>query len=549
MNMNLEQFLVDLSYESKYIFLEEGKDADELATVAGKRGIKLPAHDLAPFKCIYAFIDRQNLNGCTLPKAEVEKALETLVGKAIDFDHLRKNVVGHWIDAKLEDDKIVAYGVFFKGNFEDDYVMIKDLMEKGILAISFEAYGNKVMKENGGYDLVNIEFSGGALLIKTSPAFPGSEVQELASKQKEKVLEFAKVMTAPKEYFHINKELAFDKKKEYSKEPKKWVKEHKGTMEESNLIFQDLETIHELLTTVPCPYCKEKALGKILMIDLEEYLLRVKCFNCEAIAKVDLTPAVKLLKKGKKPDIGIIKADIIKEEKGEQDMKEKDKGNEALSDKLGDKFTVKCKSCSYIFKSDVRGESTQCTKCGGFTETQGIDKDGVPEHMKGEEEKVMKEKIEALEKEVTTLKEQIEAKDTEIVEKSEALEKSTATVEEMKKESEEVKVKIEEIEQATTEKIEKAREDATKVAERKAELGDEFSKDIDLLDDGKYELAKIKKSLAARDEEISTLKKNQKEPEIKKDLDKGSKDKEDIIEDEVTIKAKKVKSLAFGDQE
>ncbi|KKL17039.1 hypothetical protein LCGC14_2489550 [marine sediment metagenome] len=125
----ITQFLKDISYNSKYEFLDEGKHKDELSAIANKRGIKLPAHDLAVFKCTYGFVNRQNLNGCTLPKAEVERTLNTLVGKAVDFDHMRKRVVGHWIDAKLEGDEIIAYGIFFKGNFQDDYDLIKDYWE------------------------------------------------------------------------------------------------------------------------------------------------------------------------------------------------------------------------------------------------------------------------------------------------------------------------------------------------------------------------------------------------------------------------------------
>jgi len=204
---NFEAFLQDITYNSKYEFLEEGKNDTELQDIAKKRGIKLPAHDLAPFKCTYAFVDRFNKNGCQLPREEVEKSLESLIGKAVDFDHFRKRVVGSWIDAKIDGDKIIAYGTFFKGNFPEDYKLVKDLLEKDVLAVSFEAYGNR--EYNGAnkdvYTLKDIEFAGGALLIKTSPAFPGSEVMEMANK--EKVLEFASVMTAPDKFVYGEKEV------------------------------------------------------------------------------------------------------------------------------------------------------------------------------------------------------------------------------------------------------------------------------------------------------------------------------------------------------
>ena len=98
----LEVFLQDISYNTKYEFLEEAKHKGELLEIAKTKGIKLPANDLSVFKGRYAYVDRMNRNNCILPKEEVEKALDTLAGKAIDFDHFRKKIVGYWIDAKLE---------------------------------------------------------------------------------------------------------------------------------------------------------------------------------------------------------------------------------------------------------------------------------------------------------------------------------------------------------------------------------------------------------------------------------------------------------------
>lgn len=521
--MNLEKFLHDISYNSKYSFLEEAKDADELATIANKRGIKLPAHDLAVFSCTYAYIDRQNLNGCTLPKEEVEAALDTLVGKAVDFDHMRQRVVGHWVDAKLDGDKIVAYGVFFKGNFQEDYTFIKDMMEKDVLAISFEAYGNREVTGQGSYNLRDIEFSGGALLIKTNPAFPGSEVMEMA--KQEKILEFAKVMTPPKEYIH---EGTYHDKKKKNKDM-------------GRLYLDDIQAINNLLISVECPSCKEKSLGSIGMIDLEKQELRVECYACGAIVKVDLTPAVKLIKKGKTPTSSDVKANI--EKKGEKDMENKDKAS--LNDNIKtnkQQFTVKCNDCGLVFESDVRGESTPCESCGGTTVTQGIPAHGVPEHVK-EEEKAMKEKIEGLEKEITTMKEEATKKEEALQVKTTELEAATATIEELKKESEEAKIKIEDIEKAKVEEVTKAKEDAIKITERKLELTEEFSKDVDLLNDSEYELAKAKKELAEKDAEIAELKKGSNTDKTK-DLTKGSADKE--LKDEIEIKAEKVKLFAFG---
>jgi hypothetical protein len=196
---NIEKFLQDISLNTEYKFLEAGKDDAELQKIAKRRGVKLPAIDLAIFKGKYAFTDRTNLNGCSLPKAEVTKSLDTLIGKAIDFDHFRQRIVGFWLDAEVVGDVIYAYGAFFKGNLAEDFDVIKKLMDQNNLGISFEAYGNREFKKDGTYDLKDIEWAGGALLINTKPAFPGAGVLELANKR---VLEFASTMKEPDTYIH-----------------------------------------------------------------------------------------------------------------------------------------------------------------------------------------------------------------------------------------------------------------------------------------------------------------------------------------------------------
>ena len=196
--------LEDMSYNSKYEFLDVAKDKDELTKIAEKYKIVVPAFDIAIFKCIYGYTDRKNLNGCILPKEEVAKALPTLRGKAIDFDHLRKKVVGFWLDAEIESDTtIVAYGVFFKGNFGEDYEMIKDMMTKGMLGVSFESWGNRIPKDQNSYELTDIEFAGGALLPTTKPAFPGAGVLEMST---QRILEFASKLETPTSFIKDIKE-------------------------------------------------------------------------------------------------------------------------------------------------------------------------------------------------------------------------------------------------------------------------------------------------------------------------------------------------------
>ncbi len=349
MKNKIEIFLKDMTYNSRFEFLEESKHKDELAEIAEKRGIVLPAHDLSVFKGRYAYVDRMNKNNCTLPKEEVKAALDTLVGKAIDFDHFRKDVVGYWIDAKIEKDEIIAYGIFFKGNFGEEYLSIKEMMEKDVLAISFEAWGDRDINENGSYSLRDIEFAGGALLIKSDPAFPGSQVLEMSKKSR--VLEMAKTLTAPEHFIHIGEEdnveleykcikCGYHIKKTKNLKRKKFTfkgelekekcekcqadmeivedKKEDKVPEEARYFIHDIESIIRAVTQVECTSCNEKGYFEIDAIDFDNNKSKVTCFNCDAKLDISLTPASKLTKKGRKiqsiADI-VDKAEFLKNDK------------------------------------------------------------------------------------------------------------------------------------------------------------------------------------------------------------------------------------------
>jgi len=282
---NFEVLLKDMSYNTKYSFLEVGKDDIKLEEIAAKFGIKLPAKDLAIFKGIYGYVERTNLNGCSLPTEEVTKALHTLRGKAVDFDHLRKRVCGFWLDAELKDNEIICYGLFFKGNFPEDYEIVQDCMSKGTLGISFEAWGQHQAREDGDYDLIDIEFAGGALLIASDPAFPGAGVLELAKQDQAKVLEFAKVMTPPKEYIH--------------------EKTEKQTLKKENANYSDYEFdfIIRALSEVPWQEGEEECWREVSLIDFKKNLVEVTYQPSGTVVSVDLTPQAVVKKKGKKVDV------------------------------------------------------------------------------------------------------------------------------------------------------------------------------------------------------------------------------------------------------
>ena len=105
----------------------------ELEKIAEARGIKIKgSRDLAVFKTIYAFTDTPNSNGAILPKKELLRVLPQIVGKPININHERRFVVGHYIDYryKQSENKIMAYGIFYKSNFGKEFEEAKSLFKK-----------------------------------------------------------------------------------------------------------------------------------------------------------------------------------------------------------------------------------------------------------------------------------------------------------------------------------------------------------------------------------------------------------------------------------
>lgn len=416
----LEGFLKDFTYKSKYEVLEEAAD-ESLQAILDRKGITYPCHDLAAFKCRFAFTDVENANGCTLPDSEItEDVLKTLSGKAIDFDHIQEKTVGYWLEAEKANNEIYAYGMFFKSHLKDDYAEIKELMNEGNLKISMEAWGTREFKAEGGYNLNNVEFAGGALLINTKPAF-GDKTEVLELAKSNRVLELAKTMKEP-DSFILNKEQASKRKDKASS-------------------IYDLEFIRSLIAETKPPTKEDSNWDfEILGIDFENNKAKVKYYMSGTEVEVNFMPKSKILKKGKVVAKTIKKLEVMRMEELVALLKESASEEQV---KVFDQILAKYEELNTELAS--------------------------------------------------------KAKDLE--EKSSELASSQEVVEELKKESEEAKAKIEAMEADISEKVAKAKEEATKIAEIKAELG-EFAKDMldeDLLNEDKVEIAKLRKELAKKE--------------------------------------------------
>ena len=146
MKEQIKAFLQDYKENENTILLEEGsKEKNELIQSAKSRGILVAnSTDLGVLKTIYAFTTVKNDNQVRLPREEFKKILPQIVGKAMDINHIRKMIVGFYIDYKYiaKEEKAIAYAIFFKGTYPELWKRIKKLQKVGKLSSSFEIWSN-----------------------------------------------------------------------------------------------------------------------------------------------------------------------------------------------------------------------------------------------------------------------------------------------------------------------------------------------------------------------------------------------------------------------
>ncbi len=237
-NWEVQEFLKDFEISSEISFLVEGREKAELEKVAEARGMSIKnSRDLAIFKTIYAFTDKSNSNGAILPKKELLKVLPQIIGKPVNINHDRQIVVGHYIDYKFvkKSNKVMAYGVFYKSYFPDEFKQAKTLLNKGKLSSSFEIWSPDNKRENiggGKYKLHKMEIAGGALIYEDKdnvPAFKDAKVLQMARKEIPELVYASKynnnnIITADKDYFRDSVE---ENLKKLNKEKKQKLEDSK----------------------------------------------------------------------------------------------------------------------------------------------------------------------------------------------------------------------------------------------------------------------------------------------------------------------------------
>lgn len=298
----VKEFLCDFEKNSQLYVLEEGKEKKEILKIAENRGINLANNtDLAPFKCIFAFADKPNKNGAYLPEKELLKALPSMVGKPVNANHDRLQILGHLLDYRYQEKgkKVIAYGVFYKSNLQEKYEEAKTDFEDKKLNVSFEIWSPKdkqKLRPDGSRELREMEVAGMAILFRDEdPAFDGAKVLEFSKKLKEESPElvFASKYKedeiicsnyfeeeVKKNYERLKKEREeeikeTEKKEEQPKEEK--VKEEPKQVEQPKEEQKPKEEVKEIDFKLLCPTCTSQ---DWLLEDEKENSAEIKCNQC-----------------------------------------------------------------------------------------------------------------------------------------------------------------------------------------------------------------------------------------------------------------------------
>jgi hypothetical protein len=164
------------------------KDTQELYDVAKSKGINMPHPALGIFKSVLAEVEKPNANGVRLGEKATKEAVSTLIGTQINRNHLRTgNVLGHTIDAAITKDKEIEITcIFFKDIYEEDYDSAMELFAKGQLTMSFELSADVESQDklaDGTKRLNDYYFTGAGLLFGVKPACKKARVFEMATKK------------------------------------------------------------------------------------------------------------------------------------------------------------------------------------------------------------------------------------------------------------------------------------------------------------------------------------------------------------------------------
>lgn len=273
-SIGIQDFLKDFRNQSTTEVYESGKEKEEIIQIAkAKMGIDLKNNsDLAGFKTIYTFSDIANGNKARLPKELLLKALPTIIGKPVNINHIRNYVVGYYIDYRYieAENKVIAYGIFFKSNFGNEWSEAKELLKSKQLGTSHEIWCPRDKRKylpDGTYEAHALEFAGGALIYrnkedwqnpgrKIDTAYKGCDVLELAKNHMDKNFHSRDLITAslnilPKKSYRPDDLIVANDAQDFLKRSEAEIK----NKVDAGLHKQYLEPTATPIPTVKCENC------------------------------------------------------------------------------------------------------------------------------------------------------------------------------------------------------------------------------------------------------------------------------------------------------
>jgi len=342
-NKDAQDFLQDVKDNGKVEILHEGsKEVNDLIQSAKKRGILIEgSKDLGVLKTIYLFADVPNSNKAIVPSKEFKKIFPQIIGKPMNLDHNRKEIIGFYIDYKyiLKENKAIAYAVFFKSNYPMLWEKAKDFQKKGKLSSSFELWSDNNKTEyltNGDYKLRDISIAGGALILEeygNKPAFKNAKVLSMSKKVNLKECIGAKCLVTASKYKQEDIIVAGDYFKDSVKENKKQLEEETRLKEEKTKEEVKPEVKKEEVKTEESPKVEDK----------KEVKTEPK------IEKIEDKP----------------KEEVKEEKKVEEPKVEKKEEDKPAIPKL------KCSNCEIEFDYTGIDATTKCPKCFAIIDKAG----------------------------------------------------------------------------------------------------------------------------------------------------------------------------------
>lgn len=479
---------------------------------------------LAFFRTVYAELEKTNKNNVMLADS-VREQVPQLVGTQVNFEHRRENnvcgsIIGAWVNNNNEIE--VAFS-FYKSIYNSEYEQALELLKENQLTVSFELMVENDDVEtlsNGVRKLHAVQFDGMGLLMSNNPACPKAIVYEQADIDKLK-----------------KRDLVFANK----------LKESKIEKGESEM---DKKTQEALLAEFKKDVIAE--LGEEAVKDWSDEQFEAE-LKKQAEAEEKTEPETTEASKSE--------AEESKEEEAKEETEDKESDEEASKEDETASYECECLECGKVISSEEHCKDIKCPECGSEMRRKSrpgsgdkaISDEDSEEKTEDKEEEKSEASEEQAEKTTVVVDEKIKTEttyDNETNEETVKIEVERTVERDGKKtveekvnhevtytyaQMEEVKAEYEKQLEEKDKEISFLKDNAKKVAEFRAELG-EFVKDFsdeELFDETKLENARLKKQihdLESKNVETASDE-SEAEEEAEEDLSTGHEEKEQVEEE------------------